>query len=299
MKKELFISKGFAILFLSAFIIKGYGQAAHQLEPAAKYYKTLGALSITSNSSRSWMDTIQYPWLEYSQNAINYSLYRTIYLNPNDEAKLPGLIAMPSNGSDQTKAELEYLMSLQNSRTKEQIERAQNIAGIGSWFHILNPIDSNYNKNRSNLYYIAEEVGSWYNHKDFPATTKLLLNCIQDIRVTEFRLKWHFKRPRPYHLEPMLQPLTRIKTPAFPSGHTLWAYTQAYIFSEIIPEKRNDFLQKADEVRWSRELLGIHFPSDNEAARIIGWYLLKYWYNNPAFVTDLEAARAEWTAGKR
>jgi len=74
------------------------------------------------------------------------------------------------------------------------------------------------------------------------STTQLLLNCIQDIRLTEFRLKWHFKRSRPYHLEPKLQELTKIKSPSFESGHTLWAFTQAFLFSEIIPEKRIGFV---------------------------------------------------------
>jgi acid phosphatase (class A) len=40
--------------------------------------------------------------------------------------------------------------------------------------------------------------------------------------------------------------------------------------------------------------MGIHYPSDNEASRVIGWYLLKYWYNNPKFVADLEKAKIEW-----
>ena len=124
------------------------------------------------------------------------------------------------------------------------------------------------------------------------------MNCIQDIRATEFRLKRFFKRPRPYHLEPKLQPLARIQSPSFASVHTLWAFTEAYIFSEIIIEKREQFLNAAEEVRWSRELMGIHYPSDNEASRVVGWYLLKYWYNNPQFVADLEKAKIEWKVKK-
>jgi len=240
------------------------------------------------------MDTIAFPWSEYSQNAITNSLVRTVYLSKEDEAKLPGLIHPPANSSDQTRAELDYLLSLQNSRTKEQIARAEYIADIGSWFNILNPVDPDYYENKKQLFYIADTVGTWYNYENFPATTKLLMNCIQDIRVTEFRLKWYFKRARPYHLEPKLQPLARIKSPSFASGHTLWSFTEAYIFSEIIPEKRAIFLQRADEVRWSRELLGIHYPSDNEASRVIGWYLLKFWYKNPQFKADLNAAKNEW-----
>jgi acid phosphatase (class A) len=289
------------ILF-SLFVIvvfSGFSQSIHPLEPVSRYYKTYSTISASSNNTRAWMDTINYPWSEYSQNAITNSFVRTVYLNPEDEAKLPGLIHPPANSSDQTRAELDYLLSLQNTRSKEQIDKAQYIANIGSWFNILNPTDPDYAENRKQLFYIAENVGDWYNYQNFPATTQLLLNCIQDIRVTEFRLKWVFKRPRPYHLEPKMQPLARIKSPSFASGHTLWAFTEAYIFSEIIPQKREEFLKRADEVRWSRELLGIHYPSDNEASRIIGWYLVKFWYNNPQFKKDMEKAKNEWNSNKK
>jgi acid phosphatase (class A) len=276
-----------------------FSQTNHGLEPIINHYKTLGALNAKPNTQRDWMDTIKFPWAEYNPNAITNSLVRTVYLKPEDEAKLPGLIHPPANSSDQTRAELDHLLSLQNSRTNEQIARAEYIANIGSWFNMLNPADPDYIENRKQLFYIAESVGDWYNYQNYPATTQLLLNCIQDIRVTEFRLKWVFKRPRPYHLEPKLQPLARIKSPSFASGHTLWAFTEAYIFSEIIPEKREEFLKRADEVRWSRELLGIHYPSDNEASRLIGWYLLKFWYNNPQFKKDLAKAKEEWMNRKK
>lgn len=281
-------------LFFTVLSFVGFGQNFHALEPIGKHYKTQAELSPLPHSSRANMDTITYPWIEYSKGAMANSLMRTYYLSQEDEAKLPGLIRFPANSSDQTRAELDYLLLLQNKRTKQEIDRANFIAEIGSWPNIINPTDPDYKENRKQLFYIAISVGEWFNDENFPATTQLLLNCIQDIRVTEFRLKRHFKRPRPYHLEPRLTPLARISSPSFASGHSLWAFTEAYIFSEIIPEKREEFLKMADEVRWSRELMGIHYPSDNEASRVIGWYLLKYWYNNPQFVSDLDKAKAEW-----
>ena len=57
-------------------------------------------------------------------------------------------------------------------------------------------------------------------------------------------------------------------------------------------------MQSAEEVRWSRELMGIHYPSDNEASRVVGWYLYSYWHNNPQFVADMEKAKIEWGARK-
>ena len=267
----------------------------HPLEPISKHYKTLAFLSPLPNPARAWMDTITYPWAEYSKGALTSSLMRTAYLLPADEAKLPGLIQFPANSSDQTRAELDYLLNLQKTRTPKEIERAQYIANFGSTPSIINPLDSEYAENRKELFYVATPVmGKDFVYENYPAITALLMGCIQDIRVTEFRLKRYFKRARPYHLEPKLQPLARISSPSFASGHSLWSFTEAYIFSELIPEKREAFLNRAEEVRWSRELMGIHYPSDNEASRVIGWYLLTYWYNNPQFVADMEKAKIEW-----
>jgi acid phosphatase (class A) len=287
----------FAMLNLFGTIL---GQTNHPLEPISKHYQSLAKLSTQPNPERAWMDTIRYPWSEYSKPAISNSLWRTVYLNAEDEAKLPGLILFPANSSNQTRAELDLLLNLQNKRTASEIARAEYIANFGSWPNILNPEDSDYNENKKELFFIASPViGDWCNYENFPATTKLLMNCIQDIRVTEFRLKWYFKRARPYHLEPKLQPLARIHSPSFASGHSLWSFTEAYIFSEIIPEKRAEFLERAEEVRWSRELMGIHYPSDNEASRRIGWYLIQYWYKNRQFQTDMKNAQNEWKQKKK
>jgi acid phosphatase (class A) len=288
-----------SVLTVFLFLDTSSAQTNHPLEPISKQYQTLAGFSTRPNPDRIWMDTICYPWSEYSKSAITHSLWRTVYLSADDEARLPTLIQFPANSSDQTRAELDYLSDLQNKRTPSEITRAEYIANFGSWPDILNPDDSDFNENKKELFFIATPViGKWYNNEHFPATTRLLMNCIQDIRVTEFRLKWHFKRARPYHLEPKLQPLARIHSPSFASGHSLWAFTEAYLFSEIIPEKRTEFLERAEEVRWSRELMGIHYPSDNEASRKIGWYLIKYWYHNPRFKEDMKEAIKEWSDNK-
>ena len=290
----------FIILSVTALIAFNTGntQVPLQPEPISNHYRDLGKISGSPDSKRLAMDTISFPWDEYSRGALSNSLMRTVYLNAEDEAKLPTLISYPANSSEQTKAELDYLLQLQYTRTGEQIRKAEYIAQIGSSPSIINPTDSEYNVNIQHLFYIAGNVGEWYNAENFPATARLLINTIQDIRVTEFRLKRFFKRARPYHLEPLLKPLARISSPSFASGHTLWAFTQAYIFSEIIPDKRIGFIERAEEVRWSRELMGIHFPSDNEASRIIAWQILKAWFKNPLFVSDLEKAKIEWDLKK-
>ena len=43
----------------------------------------------------------------------------------------------------------------------------------------------------------------------------------------------------------------------------------------LLPAKSGDLIKAAEEVQWSRELLGIHYSSDNDASRTIGRYLIK------------------------
>jgi acid phosphatase (class A) len=284
----------FSLLFVSGRIC--FAQEIPPLEPISKHYKTLSELSAERDQSRVEMDTVELPWTEYSTMSFMTKM-RLMYLSPEDSEKLYTLIHFPANSSDQTLAELNYLLDLQKTRTKEQIARSEVIANIAPSPNI-NPNDTNYYQNRKQLFFIATSVGTWFNSQNFPATTQLLMNCLADIRLTEFFLKRHFKRSRPYQLEPRLNPLTKNLSPSFPSGQTLWAYADAYVFGDIIPEKRETFLRTADEVRWSREIMGIHFPSDNEASRVVAWYLLKFWYHNPQFVTDVEKAKKEWQAKK-
>jgi acid phosphatase (class A) len=291
----------FACLFTIILFLQIQPLLAQHIPPLApinEKYKFLQEKNVSGNNGRHALDTIQFPWAEYSKGALGNALWRTVYLLPSDETKLPGLVKFPANSSDKTRAELDYLLKLQNSRTKQEVARAEYIANIGSWPNIVNPTDPDYEANREQLFYIVSTTtGKKYDFKEYPATTTLLMNCIQDIRVTEFRLKRFFKRPRPYHLDTTLHPLTRINSPSFPSGHSLWAYTEAYVFGQLLPSRQQDFLNAAAEVQWSRELMGIHYPSDNDASRILGWHLLKYWYNNPRFVADLNNAQKEWTVG--
>lgn len=279
-------------LLFSAFSISA--QRIQPLEPISQHYKTFSLLNSAPTSVRKGLDTISFPWAEYSRGALTNSLMRTYYLNAEDEAKLSGFISFPANSSEQTNQEIAYLLNLQKTRTKADTLRAKFLANIGSSPSIINPTDPYYKENRQHLFHIASSIGEWFNDDNFPATTQLLQNCIQDIRVTEFRLKRHFKRPRPYHLQPLIKPLEKVNSPSFASGHSLWAFSQAFLFAELIPQQRESFISKAEEIRWSREILGIHYPSDNEASRIISWNLVNFWFQNPQFIADFEKAKIEW-----
>ena len=91
-----------------------------------------------------------------------------------------------------------------------------------------------------------------------------------------------------------LQPLVKINSPSFASGHTLWAFIQAFTWSEVVPEMQSKFIALAEEIRLSREIMGIHYPSDNEASRQVAYKMLQYYFQNDSFHKDLTDAIHEW-----
>jgi len=269
------------------------------LEPATDHYKSLKQLNDKPSSARSWMDTIKYPPSEYS-NSIVYTLVKPYYLTESQVKSLSESVNFPANSSDQTRKELDYMLELQSKRTQDQVKRVEFLANIGYWptADILKD-HIQHQQNLKDLFFEGREVlGDQITAGNFPKVAVLLKGVMRDMRIMEFTIKYKLLRVRPYHLEPNLHSLTKINSPSFASGHTLWAFVQAFTWSEIIPEKRDGFIALAEEIRRSREIMGIHFPSDNEAARQVAYKMIQYYFQNDSFRKDLEAAKKEWSEKK-
>jgi len=83
-----------------------------------------------------------------------------------------------------------------------------------------------------------------------------------------------FQRPRPYNLAEALKmdfdnmPLDSdtMKTPAYPSGHTLQSRLIAEYYIDKYPSHKNGLLEAARECGEGRIYAGWHYPSDHKAA---------------------------------
>jgi acid phosphatase (class A) len=215
------------------------------------------------------------------------------------DAQIIGLtetLKFPANSSDQVRKELNYMLELQRNRNSEQVKRVEFLGNIGYWPSIHQvPSHLSYEQNLKDLFFEGREIlGEEVNAKNFPKISKLLQGVMQDMRLMEFTIKYKLLRPRPYHLEPALEPLTKINSPSFASGHTLWAFIQAFTWSELIPEKQNEFLALAEEIRRSREIMGIHYPSDNETSRQVAYKMMQHYFKNENFKKDFMDAKKEW-----
>jgi len=95
--------------------------------------------------------------------------------------------------------------------------------------------------------------------------TDVILNFLKDV----------INRPRPYQLAKAydlpLYPLIRTDamTAAYPSGHALTAFVMADYYTDKYPEISNDLQELGQRIADSRELTGIHYPSDTKISRMI------------------------------
>ena len=89
--------------------------------------------------------------------------------------------------------------------------------------------------------------------------------------------KNHFSYLRPYQLAEDIgldfnsMFLKSAQSPSYPSGHVSQAFYIAHHLSEKYPELSEKFYLLAEMVAESRIDLGVHFPSDNIAGKILAY----------------------------
>ena len=159
----------------------------------------------------------------------------------------------PKNSSQTTRSELLYLQQITANRSKAQLDLIYTVDD--------DPI------------YIFEEMISKHNLV-FPQKFFIAMYYTCGIAIVD-HLKFFYNRPRPYQLsEHYSITINRIvtkthKTPAYPSGHTMYAALVAEILSDKYPEHRKELDNLVNLCGKARELQGVHYPSDNEAAKKI------------------------------
>lgn len=85
---------------------------------------------------------------------------------------------------------------------------------------------------------------------------------------------------------------------AFQSGHTTAGYTTALLYAVLLPEQYQPLMTAAQEFGLSRNVLGLHYPTDVIGGRIVATYdMVQLLSNNPSyssnFGTLIDAASAE------
>ena len=261
-----------------------------ELTPVKGYYKSLQSFSPKPASANAEIDKQKFPFDPASaEKRLSIKPY---YL---DQVKLEDfqIPDPPANSSEQTRAELNYLLQIQQQRTKLDVESSMYMAGV---FYSLKtkPEDSTYNYYRQNLFHIGRSLGNWFNPKDLPLTADLIAHVWQDASYFIWAFKYKYLRVRPYVLDSDIDNLEETNWAAYPSGHAANSYVNAYIYQELAPEFLEVFIKDAYDMAHSREIIGVHYPSDSEASRIFARQFVNMLFENEKFLKDFQKVKEEW-----
>jgi acid phosphatase (class A) len=195
---------------------------------------------------------------------------------------LASLVPAPAAvGSDEVQAELALVLQLQQSRTPEQIARAQdgNILSMASF---------------------APVVGLWFTPEKLPRTAAFLQKVDLLTNAANNATKQLFTRPRPGDADPQhrIKPLFNETDPGYPSGHGARSAMYALLLANLLPHLKDPLTARGQQLGFDRVIAGMHFPSDITAGRALATNLFHTLLANPAFRTDLESVRAELQAAQ-
>jgi len=134
--------------------------------------------------------------------------------------------------------------------------------------------------------------------KDTPRLLTLLRRVGTDAAIAVMATKNKYKRPRPFMInnQPICTPESQDGlrgNGSYPSGHTSYGWASTLVLVEIDPEHTDEILARGREFGRSRIVCNVHWQSDVTEGRFVGAAVVARLHAEPAFLADMEAAKAE------
>lgn len=191
----------------------------------------------------------------------------------------PGILLLPppAVGSPANDSELAELHRIERSRTADQVAKAE------------------ADDKEEDIFIFRSVLGPAFSPDTLPITAALGAHVKNEEGAIGTQIKRIFARPRPYQIDATLHPVCKLDKAAnaYPSGHALSGYLEAFTLIQLLPEKHDAILARADEYASERLVCGVHYRSDIEASRRMAYVVFGYMLATPRFQRDLEAARSE------
>jgi acid phosphatase (class A) len=183
----------------------------------------------------------------------------------------------PAQESDAVKEELAELHRLEGARTEAQVARAR------------------LDEENENIFTFKSVLGDSFTKDNLPLTAALGARVKSDEGLDTGAAKATFHRVRPYNFDKSLHPVCKIKekADAYPSGHATSGYLFALTLIDMVPEKREQLLERAADYAHNRMICGSHYPSDLEASKLSAYTLHAQMALSPQYQSEVNAARAE------
>lgn len=189
------------------------------------------------------------------------------------------LPAPPADDSARGKAELAEVHRLQDTRTPAQVAHVQ------------------ADDTEEDMFIFRDVLGEKFTAASLPQTALLSTHLHSDEGVIGGAAKNTFRKLRPFNLDSTVKPVCKTNDNrgdyGYPSGHSLTGYLEALALIQIVPEKRDAILARADDYAHSRVICGVHYTSDTQASKLAAYAMMGIMLNNSQFKAEIEAARTE------
>jgi acid phosphatase (class A) len=181
----------------------------------------------------------------------------------------------PPTDSVEGKADLMAVLIAQQNRTKTQVNNAK--------------ADSDESVLR-----FADVMGPGFDYNNLPFANGFFGRLSSDADEAVAAAKAHFNRPRPFVLDRHVEPVVgKPFSPSYPGGHATFAYVNAIVLADMVPEKANAIFNRARSYANNRVIGGVHYPTDSEAGLISASVIANVLLHEPRFLKDFARARAE------
>ena len=161
--------------------------------------------------------------------------------------------------------------------------------------------ESQYGLNRLALI-MGPVIGVSMSSARTPSILNLIYHAGETGSISTQYAKLYYLRKRPFiqmgeHTWGRYDDEADLSKPAnssYPSAHSAFGWAVGLVLAEMLPQYQDTILSRAYQYGQSRVIVGAHWQSDVDAARLTAAAAVARMHNEPTFATDLEAARQEY-----
>lgn len=141
---------------------------------------------------------------------------------------------------------------------------------------------------------VAQFADTSITRKSYPKLYHLLDRVGETSRSVNDVVKTYWNQQRPYRADKRINALIALSEGrSYPSGHATGSHVYAHILGVLMPQKRQQFEDRAEKISYRRVLVGMHYPHDLVGGKQLALIIVGALMQNSDFKKDLKAAQKE------
>jgi hypothetical protein len=138
------------------------------------------------------------------------------------------------------------------------------------------PLNKSFVKKFDNIESAFAKTAKDNNIEDYDKNVAAKL--IKDSAPVILELKKHFNRPRPKKLDKKLAnyEMSSMKTPSYPSGHSVQGILISKVLGDKYPKAKPAFVKTGENISYSRRVARAHYKSDSKMGEQLGNSMYKH-----------------------